>query len=340
MVFFYLRILYISLPVLRILQNYLTKLKINIIITNHVKYSLKFSFLLLFFLLIPALNAVSDSESEEIYKKDIGAVGLITDKSGSTASGFFINENTFITNYHVSSDLDVKTAKIEMKNDQIFTVKKVLREYERQDLAIITTNESSDEFLELNADKGSKVDEIVYSIGNPTNDWNDISYFKMTKGAIKRIDIDDWYYDNNEKESNRHSAFIIQHTAIIKPGNSGGPLVNSTGLVVGVNTFFYDDSLNYAVHVDELIKCLRKNDIAFNKTVEKTNKEVTTHKEKTVKGYREKIDKFFEDTNNVILVSFVMIFGYGFFVIFLISGISFVVIINNKKKRFNNHRTF
>ncbi len=267
-------------------------------------------------------------------------MGLITDKSGSTASGFFINENTFITNYHVSSDLDIKTAKIEMKDDRVFTVKKILREYSRQDLAIITTNENSTDFLELNADKGSKEDDIVYSIGNPVDDLNDISYFKMTKGAIKRVDIDDWYYDNNEKESNRHSAFIIQHTAIIHPGNSGGPLINTKGEVVGINTFFYDDSLNYAVHVDELVKCLRKNDIAFNKTVEKTNKDITKRKDKNVKGYREKIDKFFEDANNVILVTFVMIFGYGFFVIFLISGISFIVIINNKKKRFNTHKTF
>src|SRR5260221_10871706 len=93
-------------------DNY--KLKQIIIIKNHIRYSIRFSALLLFFLLFPALNAVSDSESEEIYKKDIGAVGLITDKSGSTASGFFINENTFITNYHVSNELDIKTAKIEM----------------------------------------------------------------------------------------------------------------------------------------------------------------------------------------------------------------------------------
>jgi hypothetical protein len=240
----------------------------------------------------------------------------------------------------VSSDLDIKTAKIEMKDDRIFTVKKILREYSRQDLAIITTNEDSPDFLELNADKGSKENDIVYSIGNPVDDWNDISYFKMTKGSIKSIDIDDWYYDNNDKESNRHSAFVIQHTAIIHPGNSGGPLVNNKGEVVGVNTFFYDDSLNYAVHVDELVKCLRKNDIAFNKTVEKTNKEVTKRKEKTVISYREKINRFFEDTNNIILVSFIGFFAYGFFVIFLISGISFIVIINNKKKRFNTHRTF
>jgi S1-C subfamily serine protease len=300
---------------------------------THNKHIFRFYLLIFLFLSVPAATVFSDDESETIYKRDINSIGLITDKSGSVASGFFVNENTFITNYHVSSELDIRTAKIEMKDDRIYKVKKILREYSKQDLAIIITEESSDNFLELNTGKSIREDDIVYSVGNPTDDWNDVDYFKMTKGAIKRIDVDDWFYDNKDKESNRHSAFVIQHTAIIKPGNSGGPLLSADGKVVGVNTFFYDDSLNYAVHVDELIKCLKKNDIAYNKVMEKTTKEIT-QKDKHERNSKEKIEKFFENSQNVFIVIVIGFFGYGFFVIFLIASISFVVILNNKKRRY------
>jgi|WetSurMetagenome_2_1015567.scaffolds.fasta_scaffold282739_1 hypothetical protein len=296
--------------------------------------------LALILLVLPLLylQAYSPGDREEVYAKSIDAIGLITDKSGSVASGFFVNENTFITNFHVSSELDLSTAKIEMKDDRIFHVKKILREYWKQDLAIIETEESSSSSLLLDADKAAAIDDIVYSLGNPTNENMDISYYKMTKGAIKTIDIDDWYYDETQKETAKHMALIIQHTAIIKPGNSGGPLLNSKGEVVGINTFFYDDSLNYAVHVDELIKCLNKNDIAFNKQVVKKNTETTTRKNKKKESFSEKMDRYMGDKKDVVLFFALGSFTYIFFVIFLILVISILVIASNKQSsNYNRH---
>ncbi len=290
------------------------------------------------FLLIPPLNGSAGDGSEEIYRKDIDAIGLVTDNTGSVASGFFINENTFITNHHVSAELDIRTAKIEMKDDRVFRVRTIIREYSKQDLAIIETEESSSDYLELNVEKPIKEDDIVYSVGNPTNDWNDVSYYKMTKGSIKNIDDDEWYYDDPDDASKRHSALVIQHTAIIKPGNSGGPLLNTDGKVIGVNTFFYDDSLNYAIHVDELIKCLKKNDIKYNQAVDVKNTE-SKKKEKKVLTFRQRIDRFFDNQNNVALVGVVLVFSYGFFVIFIISSISFIVIVKNRKRR-NYYRNY
>lgn len=298
----------------------------------YIKYILRRSLLISLFLLIPVLNGISGDESEAIYKKDISSIGLVTDKSGSVASGFFINENTFITNHHVSSELDIKTGKIEMKDDRVFKVKKIIREYNKQDLAIIETEESSDNFLELDDDKTIKEKDLVYSVGNPTDDWDDVSYFKMTKGTIKNIDVDQWYYDDADDESKHHSALVIQHTAIIKPGNSGGPLLNTDGKVIGVNTFFYDDSLNYAIHVDELIKCLKKNDIKYNQSINTTKTKEISKREKKVLTFRERVEKIFENRENVILISFLGFFMYVVLVIFIIASISFIVILNNKKR--------
>ena len=70
----------------------------------------------------------SSYTDENDYKESVKSVGFITDKSGAIASGFFINENTFITNHHVSNGLDVESAVIEMKDGTTFSVKKIIKE--------------------------------------------------------------------------------------------------------------------------------------------------------------------------------------------------------------------
>jgi S1-C subfamily serine protease len=57
---------------------------------------------------------------------------------------------------------------------------------------------------------------------------------------------------------------VVMHTAHISPGNSGGPLVDGCGQVVGVNTFIRNDeaslsSLNFALASDDLVAFLRAN---------------------------------------------------------------------------------
>jgi hypothetical protein len=61
---------------------------------------------------------------------------------------------------------------------------------------------------------------------------------------------------------------IIGHEATISPGNSGGPLVDDCGRVVGVNTYGFADEtgrfkVNYALGAASLTAFLRANSIAF-----------------------------------------------------------------------------
>ena len=61
---------------------------------------------------------------------------------------------------------------------------------------------------------------------------------------------------------------IIGHEATVSPGNSGGPLVDDCGRVVGVNTYGISDEtgrfkVNYALGVASLAAFLRSNNITF-----------------------------------------------------------------------------
>ena len=272
-------------------------------------------------------------ENVEVYNKTVAAIGLITDKSGAVASGFFINPNTFITNYHVTEDLDLRSAKIEMKDDRTFKVKKIIKEHKSNDLAIVEISDECDFMLDLaDNDRIGRNDE-VYSIGNPTDEDMNVDYFHITKGRIRKIDTDSWYYDNNKEYI--HDALVIQHTAVIKPGNSGGPLLNRFGQVIGINTFFYSDSLNYAIHVDELIDILDENEIAYNKSSFSEKK--YTLKERKRKNLTQKFEYVFKKQGEIItrhsiifisLVSFY--YAFAFFGIIIITV--YLITLRNKSR--------
>ncbi len=102
---------------------------------------------------------------------------------------------------------------------------------------------------------GTVGDEVVplYAItGKYSSTIDDIT---VTTGAVSRFTT--MASENNVK--------IVQHDATINEGNSGGPLVNSKGQVIGVNTYNTDasESLNYAVEIDYITDTLKDLGISY-----------------------------------------------------------------------------
>lgn len=291
-----------------------------------------FALILVFLLHVNFLLAQGESE---VYKKTIASIGLITDKTGAVASGFFINPKTFVTNHHVTEDLDIRSAKIEMKNDRVFRVKKIITESKINDLAIVEITDEAEYTLELADGIRISRNDAAYSIGNPTDEDMNIDYFHLTKGRIRKIDDDSWFYDTDERYT--HEALVIQHTAMIRPGNSGGPLLNSNGQVIGINTFFYSDSLNYAIHVDELISLLDKNDIAYNKPA--VTEKQYTKKERKSRTVGERIE-FVLERQAEIFAEYSMVIGFltglYYFLVFIgtFSIIVYVIAFRPKPRRY------
>jgi V8-like Glu-specific endopeptidase len=277
-----------------------------------------------------------------VYKNTIDAIGLITDESGFIASGFFVNSKDFVTNYHVTEGIDLKTADIKMKDGREFTIKKIVKQYYKKDLAIVEINESSPQYLVLADSTEIKEKDKVYSVGNPTEDDFTVHYYAITEGKISDILTDHWFYDKEDGASGKnepvdeyqHSAFVIKHTATIHPGNSGGPLLNSKGEVVGVNTFFYSDLKNYAIHVSEVEKCLKENNIEYNSTnysekniiTEKKEKKENRVKEVFVWQYRAAADNFL-----FVILYFVLYYSAVFFFTFIIL---IYITVNQRKPKY------
>lgn len=143
--------------------------------------------------------------------------------SESLGSGFLINDNGFIlTNFHVISG----SSRIQVTlSDQTQYFARALDTDRSDDLALIKINPKRKvDFLRLGDSDHLQVGQKVLAIGNPFGLEG-----TLTVGVVSSIGraID---------SENEHLAGVIQTDAAINGGNSGGPLLDSSGTVVGINT--------------------------------------------------------------------------------------------------------
>lgn len=144
----------------------------------------------------------------------------VTTRNGGSASGtgFFIDDQgTLVTNYHVIEF--TKSMKIESNTGAFYDVTEVISFSEKHDLAILKTNISGNDYFETTTQitKG----ETVYAVGAALGEFD----ASITNGIISNVSYRIGAGD------------YIQMNAAISPGNSGGPLLNEYGQVIGVNTY-------------------------------------------------------------------------------------------------------
>lgn len=144
----------------------------------------------------------------------------------STGTGFFLkNDGLIITNEHV-----VRGNK-EVVVEGIFIARQmaqVVYTDPRYDLAFLLCKSKEDiPFVELAELEVLGEGEKVIAVGHPFG-----LKFSATQGIISNAD---------HKENDIQ---YFQHDAALNPGNSGGPLINSKGEIIGVNTFIIQNGEN------------------------------------------------------------------------------------------------
>ena len=176
----------------------------------------------------------------EIFEKLSSAVFKIhtsTGYQGFQGSGFFISSNGIaVSNYHVFQGTAVGYEDIILSDGSSYKVPEVYHKSQDNDFIIFKVEVSRKVNYIKIANNTPKVGEKIYTIGSPRGLDNTFS-----SGEISQI---------------RENGKILQISAPIDHGSSGGVLLNSKGEAVGITSGGIDDSganLNYAWNI-QLIK--------------------------------------------------------------------------------------
>ncbi len=147
---------------------------------------------------------------------------FVVTSGNSLGSGFAVGENCIVTNAHV----------LDNPNNIVLTTyagetnTAYLVGYDQdKDIAVLGVKDAKFTPLTIANYKALNTGDDVYAIGAPKS-----MAYTLTKGVISA----------KEREIGKYK--YIQRDAAIKEGNSGGPLLNDEGNVIGINTLKMSDS--------------------------------------------------------------------------------------------------
>lgn len=156
-------------------------------------------------------------------------------------SGFIISDDGYVlTNAHVVEGADEVTVTL---SDRREFKAKVLGADRRSDVALLKVNATNLPFLRTGDSSKIRVGEWVIAIGSPFNLDNTV-----TAGIISAKSRDTGEY-----------LPLIQSDVAVNPGNSGGPLINMRGEVIGINSQIATlsgayNGISFAVPIDEVMR--------------------------------------------------------------------------------------
>ena len=166
--------------------------------------------------------------ANEIYRRAAGSVAFITARGASsqgTGTGFVVAaDGLIVTNQHVIAGASDITVKLGSGKQQRATL---VGQDRSSDLALLRVDVSGRKLTPLKlADSGSvQIGDATFAIGNPFG--LDRTLTTGVISATKRnIQAPDGFAIDN----------VLQTDAALNPGNSGGPLLNDRGEVIGVNS--------------------------------------------------------------------------------------------------------
>jgi len=205
---------------------------------------------------ISQLKADTSSDFSAVIQEVIpGVVSVGTDIS--QGSGFIISpEGYVITNAHVLSD--GKIIRVLTYNDERWIPGELVGYDQTMDIAIIKIPDGTYNYLKFDDSSKLQVGEKTIAIGNPLG-----LSFSVSEGIISAL----------KRDGPNNIPAYIQIDVPLNRGNSGGPLINKNGKVIGINNFKLQNSenLGFSLESNYAVESINKIFQDQNLTVSVTN---------------------------------------------------------------------
>ena len=194
--------------------------------------------------------------ANNIYEDNALGVVLLMGDKGYGAGVIISSKGYVLTNNHVIENNENLEAILSYQynldgfEEYVHSIE-IIKQDKVKDLALIKINKPRAALKPIKISrKVPAIGSLVHAIGHP-----DLEVWSYTTGYISQIrDEYEWSY----KDDFEHMANVYRTQTPIAEGNSGGPLLNNHGNLVGINTFGdnENDFQNFSVTVDEIIKFL------------------------------------------------------------------------------------
>lgn len=185
-----------------------------------------------------AISQVSLSQSQGVVSTD-----------SNIGTGFIVDANGWIvTNQHVVSDTKA-TYKVVTSDGKSYDVTEITRD-DADDIAILRIDAKDLTVLPFGDSDNLVAGQNVIAIGTPLGQYAG----SVTKGIVSGLDrtvtANSSWFGSTEKTYEG----VIQTDAAVNPGNSGGPLLDGQGKVVGINfaTTSGADSISFALPINRV----------------------------------------------------------------------------------------
>ena len=207
----------------------------------------------------PEAPAPEGMSPAEVYSQNVQAVVAIanegvstniygqTTRTASSGSGFIISADGYVvSNYHVVKDAHALTV---MLSDGTEYEAKLIGYDDTNDVSLLKIEAENLPYVTLGSSSDLVVGDQVCAIGNPLGELTS----SLTVGYVSAMD--------RQISTESGAMNMIQTDAAINSGNSGGPLFNTRGQVIGINTAKYSGTSNsgatiegigFAIPVDDI----------------------------------------------------------------------------------------
>jgi len=201
-------------------------------------------------------NGIADAV-EKIYDAVVVVSTYADEKYVASGTGFIYKEESgnyyILTNHHVIEDGNKATITF---TDGSVVETKIVGSDQYSDIAVLSIKKSKDiKVAELGSSNDARVGDTVFAVGAPLDS---VYSWTVTRGILSGKDrMVEVSFKTNAQTSD-YVMKVIQTDAAINSGNSGGPLCNSNGEVVGITSLKLVSSgvegMGFAIPIENAIK--------------------------------------------------------------------------------------